>query len=94
MERPVVATSQGAEGLTVTSGENILIGDTPEAFAEHVCTLITKPRFGDRLGREGRRLAEKTYDWSLCFQNLDALYESLTHVPALRAVDRREAIAQ
>ena len=34
MAKPVVSTTIGAEGLPVTSGENVVLADTPEAFAE------------------------------------------------------------
>jgi sugar transferase (PEP-CTERM/EpsH1 system associated) len=78
MERPVVSTTQGAEGLKITEGLEILIGDTPEAMANHLCTLIENPELRARLGRAGRRLVEETYDWKVCFGSLDALYQAVT----------------
>jgi sugar transferase (PEP-CTERM/EpsH1 system associated) len=78
MRRPVVSTTQGAESLDVVHGVNILIADTPEDFANHVCALLSDPGLGDRLGRAGRRLVETTYDWRLCFHQLDALYDGAT----------------
>jgi glycosyltransferase involved in cell wall biosynthesis len=38
---PVVSTTIGAEGLDVTPGQNILIGDTPAEFAEACLQLLT-----------------------------------------------------
>jgi sugar transferase (PEP-CTERM/EpsH1 system associated) len=78
MQRPVVSTTQGAEGLEVTHGMNILLADTPDDFANHVCALLSNRLLGDRLGRAGRRLVETTYDWRLCFPHLDALYDRVT----------------
>jgi sugar transferase (PEP-CTERM/EpsH1 system associated) len=78
MERPVVSTAQGAEGLKTTDGQNILIGDTPQALANHLCALVESSELRARLGTAGRRLVEETYDWKACFGNLDALYRAVT----------------
>ena len=82
MRRPVVSTRQGAEGLDVTPGEHILLGDTAFELADHICTLFEDPSLGDRLGREGRQLVERGYDWPLCFRHLDDLYRRLAAMPA------------
>lgn len=37
---PVVTTAVGAEGFGLTPGEDILVGDTAEAFAGHVLRLL------------------------------------------------------
>jgi polysaccharide biosynthesis protein PslH len=87
MERPVVSTVQGAEGLKTTHGLNILIGETPETLANHLCTLLESPGTRVRLGRAGRQLVEETYDWKACFQNLDALYEAVTSPGYSRALN-------
>ncbi|MEK7407772.1 MAG: glycosyltransferase [Acidobacteriota bacterium] len=41
--RPVVSTTVGAEGLPARDGENILLADTPVAFAAAVSSLLSKP---------------------------------------------------
>jgi sugar transferase (PEP-CTERM/EpsH1 system associated) len=51
---PVVSTTIGAEGLDISPGENILIADEPEAFAE-ACVLLINDR-GQR-----RRLADAAW---------------------------------
>ncbi len=80
VQRPVVSTSQGAEGLNVTHGTNILIGDTPAALAEHVCALLENADLRARLATAGRQLVERAYDWHSCFADLDDLYQSLTAI--------------
>ena len=54
---PVVSTSKGAEGLDVTPGRDILIGDTPDAFAAQVVRLLNDAALADTLsaGRQGPR---------------------------------------
>jgi sugar transferase (PEP-CTERM/EpsH1 system associated) len=74
MGRPVVSTHQGAEGLEVTDGVDILLADTPEQFAQCVCALILEPQLGKRLGAAGRHLAETKYDWRICLNRLKDFY--------------------
>jgi polysaccharide biosynthesis protein PslH len=91
MRRPVVSTSVGAEGLDFGSG-GVLVGDSPEQFADQVCTLIGNPLVGDRLGRAGRRVVENTYDWRICFRALDNLYERVCALDAAHSVAVNEAV--
>ena len=44
MKKAVVSTTVGAEGLSITDGDNILIADTPERFSKCVvdCLLDNK----------------------------------------------------
>ena len=91
MQRPVVSTVQGAEGLDVTHGANILLADAPEEFANHVCALLSNRWLADRLGRAGRRLVEETYDWRACFRHLDTLYDSVPRLDGRRHLALQEA---
>jgi glycosyltransferase involved in cell wall biosynthesis len=52
---PVVATSVGAEGLEVKAGEQLLIGDSPSAFAEHCLRLMGNASLRKEIGAEGFR---------------------------------------
>jgi glycosyltransferase involved in cell wall biosynthesis len=60
---PVVTTSKGAEGLEVEHGENILIADSPEVFAEAVLRVLDDFVLRARLAANGRRLIERLYRW-------------------------------
>ena len=64
MGRPVVSTSIGCEGLNVRDEQNILIGDTPEVFAEAVIGLLGDHMRWERLSVNGRILVENHHDWS------------------------------
>lgn len=68
--RPVVSTPVGCEGLEVTGGEDILIADTPRAFAERVSLLLLDPDLARRLCDNARRLVEARYDWQVVHQPL------------------------
>ncbi len=61
MERPVVSTAIGAEGLEYTNGENILIADTPESFSKNVIQLLQNKKLYRKLAKNARYLAEKEY---------------------------------
>jgi glycosyltransferase involved in cell wall biosynthesis len=77
MERPVISTSVGAEGLEITPGIDILIADDAEQFVEHVQALVKSPETSNRLGRAGRRLVMEKYDWRVCLSGLERLYGTL-----------------
>jgi len=85
MGRPVISTRQGAEGLDVTHGSNILLADTPVEFAQHIFSLFGSPQLRERLATAGRQLVEKKYRWSICFDKLEDFYQALhskTQVPS------------
>ncbi|MGE0813594.1 MAG: glycosyltransferase [Vicinamibacterales bacterium] len=90
MQRPVVSTTQGAEGLDVTPETDILLADTAAGLAAHVCRLLDDAALADRLARAGRELVERLYDWTRCFDALDVLYQQVSRtapVPGLGAVE-------
>ena len=77
MERPVISTSVGAEGLDVTPGTDILIADDAEQFVAHIHSLAKSPETSNRLGKAGRRLVMEKYEWRVCLTGLERLYGSL-----------------
>ena len=77
MERPVISTSIGAEGLEVNPGTDILIADNAERFVEHIHALAKSPEASKRIGRAGRRLVMDKYDWRVCLSRLERLYGSV-----------------
>jgi glycosyltransferase involved in cell wall biosynthesis len=84
MERPVISTSLGAEGLEVTPGVNILIAENPAEFVKHILGLAASPEAACQLGKAGRRLVEAQYDWPICLQGLESLYDTLLGNPPMR----------
>ncbi|MDI6827398.1 MAG: glycosyltransferase family 4 protein, partial [Armatimonadota bacterium] len=74
---PVVSTSIGCEGLDVTHGENILIADTPKAFAESVLSILNDQSLRNKLINNGRKLVENKYDWDIIATRLLKIYDEL-----------------
>jgi len=71
---PIVSTTLGCEGISVTDGEDILIADEPDDFAAAVLRVLGDHGLAQRLSRNGRRLAETTYDYQRACVPLDRVY--------------------
>jgi sugar transferase (PEP-CTERM/EpsH1 system associated) len=64
MEKAVVSTSVGAEGLPVRDGEDIVLADTPDAFAAAVIRLLADRRSAQALGRRAAEVVRTEFGWS------------------------------
>ena len=76
--KAVVATTLGAAGIDVCSGENILLADDPDAFASAVADLLRDPSRARSIGDAGRRLVESRYTTDALARDLLAFYEELS----------------
>ena len=59
---PAVTTSLGAEGMDLTDGENVLITDKAEAFADAVAKLYTDEEAWTQLSEDGMEFARSTWE--------------------------------
>ena len=71
---PVVATSIGAEGMSVVDGEHLLVADTAEEFAERVLSLLEDDGLWRRLQAQGRALVERTLSEAVVARRLETLF--------------------
>ncbi len=76
MGKAIVSTTLGCEGFGVRSGEELLIADTPRAFAEAVNALLADPAQRQALGARAQRFAEQ-YDWQHILPRLERAYAAL-----------------
>ncbi|HEY53823.1 MAG TPA: glycosyltransferase [Caldilineae bacterium] len=74
---PVVSTTIGWEGLTVTPGKHLLSADDAQDFVEAIEHLIGYPHERERLVRQARALVVEHYDWSHIAQLHETMYESV-----------------
>jgi polysaccharide biosynthesis protein PslH len=74
MARPVVSTTVGCEGLRVNHGENILIADTAQDFADKAIQLIENKELRRQLAHAGRALVEREYSWERIARQLEQAY--------------------
>ena len=70
MGKAVVSTVIGCEGLDVTYGENILIGDTPDDFAKEVVSLLKDSQRREQIALAGKKLVGQIYDWKIIQNDL------------------------
>ncbi|MBX6772209.1 MAG: glycosyltransferase [Chloroflexi bacterium] len=81
---PVISTSKGAEGLEVTDGQEILLADTTELFAQRIVELLHSPDRRQALSAAGRRLIAEKYDWQVIGQRLNDLVRDIASRRACR----------
>ena len=62
MQKCVVSTRVGAEGLDARHGENILLADDADAIADRVVELIQDPALRDRIRGGGQALVAAAHD--------------------------------
>jgi glycosyltransferase involved in cell wall biosynthesis len=74
MARPIVSTTLGCDGLSVQSGREALLADSPEAFAEAVVRLLHDEALCRQLGAQARQLAIAQYDWRRIGPLMEACY--------------------
>ena len=68
---PVVTTSIGAEGVGLTSGENVMIGDTPEEFANSVLRVYQDMELWQRLSEAGHKHIENHFTPQIVGQKIE-----------------------
>jgi sugar transferase (PEP-CTERM/EpsH1 system associated) len=76
MEKPIVSTSIGAEGLPVENGKEIVLADTPETFADAVVQLIQEPRLAEEIGQRAAAKVRQNFGWDKVAESFAAICES------------------
>jgi glycosyltransferase involved in cell wall biosynthesis len=76
MQKCIISTSLGAEGINFKDGHDILIANTREEFYEAMQHCIRDEEFCIQLGKNARLLAEKEHDINLVTKNLIKFYRA------------------
>jgi len=71
---PVVSTPLGAEGLSVSPDEDILIAESDADWLPQLTALSTQGELWNRLAEAGRHLVTLKYDWETLGQSLYETY--------------------
>jgi glycosyltransferase involved in cell wall biosynthesis len=79
---PVVSTTIGAEGLAYSNGEDVLIGDTAEAFAAHCVTLIGDAEKRRRMADLAWQFVSSNYSWETAARHFDDILRAAPRLPA------------
>lgn len=82
MEKAVVSTIIGAEGIKCTDSKDIFLADTAEDFALKVCLLLKEKGKAKIMGEAARRLVSVNYDWINIASRLNQLYQEIRYASA------------
>jgi len=77
MEKAVVTTPAGFEGIAATPGSDILVEGTAESFAAAVVSLLQDPAKRKALGQKARRTMESAYQWDKALSPIASFANSL-----------------
>ena len=80
MQKPVVSTTVGAEGIQYTDGKDIVLADRPQDFADQVIALLDDPSRAGRMGLSARKLVCDRYDWNIIGEKLCEIYREALSV--------------
>ncbi len=77
MQKAVVSTPLGCEGLAVNHLDHLWIADTEEGFAEGVDALLKNPQSRKQMGINGRKFVEDNYSWERIAILFEDLYQEI-----------------
>lgn len=94
MEKPIVSTSVGAEGLPVTNGTEIVLADTPDSFAGAVVKLLQDRKLAGEIGQRAAARVRKEFGWDTVAASFAAICErAMGHKKAQKAQEEKGAEA-
>ena len=85
MAKPLVSTTVGAEGLPVRSDEELILADTPEAFASSVVRVLQDQEFADRLGQRAAARVREAFGWRRVADDFASLCENTVNKEVMQA---------
>ena len=77
MNVPVVSTPLGCEGVTVTHGKDVLLGENIADLAEAAVRLFRDEPLRSRVAAGGQQLVHRHYNWQRAADQYEALYHSV-----------------
>ena len=60
---PVVSTSLGVQGVAGKDGEEFLLAETAQKFADQVSLLLSDEKLHKKISENGRKLMLEKYSW-------------------------------
>jgi polysaccharide biosynthesis protein PslH len=77
MEKCIISTSLGVEGINFTNGKNILIANTRDEFHQAIKRCIKDEKYCRTIGANARKLVEEQHDNTKVANSLVSFYQSL-----------------
>jgi glycosyltransferase involved in cell wall biosynthesis len=76
--KAVVCTTRGAEGVPgLTDGEDLLIRDTPDEFANAVVAVLRDNELRNKLEKNARAFVSRGYDWKVLAEQWEDVMHSV-----------------
>jgi glycosyltransferase involved in cell wall biosynthesis len=75
--KTIISTSIGAEGIVCEHGENIMIANDENAFADAIVVCANNKELSDSLSTNARKLIEAKYDNNIICEQLSDFYKEL-----------------
>ena len=78
MGKAIVSTSPGAEGLGGVDGEDLLLAENADRFADAVVRVLRDPALRARLEAGGRAAVETRFSWDVIGRRMSDLYRGVS----------------
>jgi glycosyltransferase involved in cell wall biosynthesis len=72
---PVVATPPAVGSLAARNGKDLLVGESAQALASHLLTLLANEDLRRRIGSAGRAFVERNHSWESAVELLEQVYQ-------------------
>ena len=83
MEKAVVSTTVGAEGLPLSNGVELLLADGPVAFADAVVRVLIDTAYAFKLGRKAAATVRKNNGWRQVTESFVSLCVNTKNQPQI-----------
>ena len=77
MRMPCVTTSIANASLYAEEGKQVLVGDTAQAFADHLVELLHNEERRDQIANEGCSYVHQHFSWEKSCEKLEAILQSV-----------------
>ena len=77
MQKCIISTSLGAEGINFTNGANIIIANNTDEFYKALIKCISDEHYSREIGRNARKLIEDEHDLNTITTGLVGFYQSI-----------------
>ncbi len=74
---PVITHPRVASALHARPGDDILIAETAQDYAEHIKVLFDSQSRAQEIGDAGRRLVERDFAWKASYDALESILQSV-----------------
>ena len=74
---PVVSTTFGNEGIGAVPGHDLLVADTPKAFAAAVVRFLMEQEFARQIGENGQEFVRKNYSLESVMKIIESAYDEI-----------------